>query len=819
MKPTEFTKIKIASNHWRWLVPVGACVIVVCVCVASAWDSWRARNLALAGNGRELASIASALAEQTARSLQEIELILRRTSVTATVPQRRQAPDKSIEGFLQREVADVPQIRELSLFDAAGNRIASSQPAGQPDIDIAPRAYFREIQHAPPGATVISGPLKSLADSQPTFAVAIGIWDASGHFQGAVRALVEDNYFERFYREIDLGRGTLIKLSLDDGTPVVTFSREPDGARAADLQSAHRTVSGFPLGVTVSRDREVVLADWHDSFINAIVRTGSISLLVAVLALALTRQLRRQQTLAERLHSSEQRWRAVFENAPIGVVVLRTAGSFIASNPAFQRMVGYNAFELSTRNAIDLVYGEDTGEIKQQVATLMRGNTVTTRFEKRFLHRDGSIIWADVSVARVSSAEYRLEHFSQEHEDVLVATLEDVTQRRLSEIERSRLEAQLMQAQKLEALGTFAGGIAHDFNNILGAILGYGERALNASNAQAPEHRYIEQVMNAGNRARSLVERILTFSRSGMVARLPVRLSPIVAETVELLEARLPAGIRISLQLQAGDVVVMGDTTHLHQVVMNLCSNALLAMPHGGTLTVTLEHAYIETAASLTSGPISAGDYVKLGVADTGAGMTTDLIERIFNPFFTTRKAGEGTGLGLSLVDSIVREYGGAVSVTSAPGQGSRFDVYLPLSTEAAHDVVREPAMLPQGDGQVVLVVDDEAALVSLAEELLAELGYEPVGFHSGSAAWEAFARQPERFDAVMTDQTMPEMSGLQLAAHILRVRPAIPVILCSGYGTPELEKQAIEAGVRMLLRKPLQQIDIARALNQVLAT
>ncbi|NIE65258.1 ATP-binding protein [Burkholderia sp. Ax-1719] len=816
MKPTEFKKIKIGGTPWRWLVVVGACVIVVCVCVAAAWDSGRARKLALEGNERELSSIASALSEQTARSLQEIELILRRTSVTTPLPLQHAIQDKAFEAFLRHEVADVPQIRELSVFDSRGDRVASSQPPGQHDIDIAPREYFQQIRHAAPGTTVISGPLKSLADSTPTFAVGMGMWDANGHFLGAVRALVEDDYFERFYREIDLGRGTLIKLTLNDGTPVVAFSRESNGTPSTDLQSAQRTITGFPLRVTVSRDRKVVLADWQASVVNAILRTGSISLLVAVLAWALARQMRRQQRLAERLHFSEQRWRAVFENAPIGVIVLRTSGQFIASNPAFQRMVGYPGADLIGRSAFDFVYAEDGAQIQRHVARLVSGIAATTRFEQRFLHHDRSVIWTDMSVARVASTEYRLEQSAQESEDVLVATLEDVTQRRLSEIERSRLEAQLLQSQKLEALGTFAGGIAHDFNNILGAILGYGERALHVLNGQTPELRYIEQVMNAGNRARSLVERILTFSRSGMVARLPVRLSPVVAETIELLKARVPAGIRITLRLNAGDVVVMGDTTHIHQVVMNLCSNALHAMPNGGTLTITLELEHIAEQVSFTSGLISPGDFVKLSVSDTGVGMSTDLIERIFNPFFTTRRTGEGTGLGLSLVDGIVREYGGAISVKSVPGTGSLFEVFLPVSAETAPEVINEPVILPHGAGQVVLVVDDEKALVSLAEELLAELGYEPVGFESSSAAWEAFARHPERFDAVMTDQTMPELSGLDLAARILEIRPAIPVILCSGYGTADLERKAANAGVRMVLRKPLQQIDIARALSRV---
>jgi CheY-like chemotaxis protein len=298
----------------------------------------------------------------------------------------------------------------------------------------------------------------------------------------------------------------------------------------------------------------------------------------------------------------------------------------------------------------------------------------------------------------------------------------------------------------------------------------------------------------------------------------PVRVSPVVSETVELLKGRLPASIELDVKLDANDTYVAGDATHLHQVVMNLCSNAVLAMPSGGTLTVALENEHVPAATTLSEGRIGPGDFVRLSVADTGTGIAPEVLERIFNPFFTTRSTGEGTGLGLSLVDGIVREYGGGIDVRSRVGQGTRFDIYLPV-TEAplpADEAVSEA--LPRGDGQVVLVVDDEDALVTLAEEVLAELGYEPVGFRSSAAALRAFRDDPDRFDAVITDQTMPELTGLELASHIRAIRGSLPVILCSGYGNPALERDARNAGAAALLRKPLRSGELALALHRILA-
>jgi signal transduction histidine kinase len=383
-----------------------------------------------------------------------------------------------------------------------------------------------------------------------------------------------------------------------------------------------------------------------------------------------------------------------------------------------------------------------------------------------------------------------------------------------SEADRERLEARLRQSQKMEAMGTLAGGIAHDFNNILGAILGYGELAQQQSAPDTPLRRYIDNVMHAAERAKALVDRILGFSRSGLGERAHVRIQSVIEETLELIAASLPADIRLEKSLVAGDAALIGDSTHLHQVAMNLCTNAVHAMEHGGILNVLLERVDLGEARSVSRGTLSPGPYIRLVVADTGVGIPPDVVERMFDPFFTTRGVGKGTGLGLSLVHGIVTDLGGAIDVKSALGEGTRFEIWLPVTMEAAKPATTTMVPeLPRGRGQTVMIVDDEPMLVALAEEMLAGLGYEPVGFESSRQALQVFRSKPERFDLVLTDEAMPELVGTELAREIRVLRPDIPVILMSGHGGAALAQRAAAIGVREVLHKPLQSVDLAEAL------
>ncbi len=386
--------------------------------------------------------------------------------------------------------------------------------------------------------------------------------------------------------------------------------------------------------------------------------------------------------------------------------------------------------------------------------------------------------------------------------------------------ERQALEAALRQAQRMEAVGTLAGGIAHDFNNILGAIMGYAEMALEELPRGGRTREHVRQVLKAGERARGVVDQILAFSRRAEPERRPVRLRAVCEEAVDLLRASLPATVAIELRVAgtANDAVVLGDAGRLQLVVVNLCTNAAQAMDGRGLLALALDTVEAERELALSHGTVSAGRHVRLAVTDTGGGIDAATAERIFEPFFTTKGPGGGTGLGLATVHAVVADHGGALNLRSRPGAGSTFEVYLPRTEAPAAAELEEAAAaspLPRGRGEAVLLVDDEELLERLGEEMLAALGYEPVGFGSAPRALAAFRADPGRFDLALTDEVMPEMTGTRLAAELRRVRPDIPVVLMTGYAGTVAPERLRAAGVREVLRKPLALRTLAEGLSR----
>jgi C4-dicarboxylate-specific signal transduction histidine kinase len=398
-----------------------------------------------------------------------------------------------------------------------------------------------------------------------------------------------------------------------------------------------------------------------------------------------------------------------------------------------------------------------------------------------------------------------------------VGAVRDVTEERWEQAERERLEKQLRQAAKMEAVGRFAGGIAHDFNNVLGGVFAYGEMAFDEAPADSPLKRYAQNVLTAATRGRELVEQILTYSRSQRGKREPVDVTNVVAETLELLRGALPAGIRLETSAPASPLVVIGDAIQLHQVVMNLCSNAIQAMRAGGSLRVMLETAEFSTERAFSHGTLGPGGYLRLIVEDSGSGMEGAILARIFEPFFTTKEVGHGTGLGLSLVYAIITDSGGAIDVKSAPQQGSTFTIYLPRSEVTLATKESGPARLPRGHGERVLLIEDEAPVLAAATDMLSRLGYETVSFCDGRAALAAFEAAPERFDVVVSDEVMPGLTGTGLSRVVHHYRPDLPIVLMSGYSSAILRQDALAAGVTELLIKPLQSHEIATTLARVL--
>lgn len=396
----------------------------------------------------------------------------------------------------------------------------------------------------------------------------------------------------------------------------------------------------------------------------------------------------------------------------------------------------------------------------------------------------------------------------------VVHTAKDIT-------DQKKIESQLRQAQKMEAVGTLAGGIAHDFNNILTPLLGYSELALTdippeAEQAQAD----ILEVLKAGERARELVKQILTFSRQHEHERKPLRMQYILKEVLKLLRASLPTTIEIRKDIDEKCGPVLSDPTQIHQVLMNLCTNAYHAMrDKGGVLGVTLTPVEINEEDTEQFVGLRPGRYLRLEVSDTGCGMAPEIIEKIFEPYFTTKKKCEGTGLGLSVVHGIVISHGGHISIYSEPGQGTTFKLYFPQyeNSGTVVDIDRKVSEEPPYGTERLLVVDDEATIVDVESRIMTDLGYQVTGVTSSQEALQLFARQPDAFDLVVTDMTMPKMTGLGLARQLLAMRADLPIVLCTGFSETVNEQSAKAIGIREFVMKPIDRIGLAMVIRKAL--
>ncbi len=471
-----------------------------------------------------------------------------------------------------------------------------------------------------------------------------------------------------------------------------------------------------------------------------------------------------------------------------------------------QAVLGVPAQAISNlRQWIERVHPDDRIRLKDTRELLVAEQISHIAVEYRFRHDDGEYSMIGVNGYLVETPGER------GPEKRVIGFVKDVSDKLRAEEERRRLEAQLKQAEKMQAVGHLAGGIAHDFNNILGAILGYGELA--QQKAREPDlKRYIDTIMSAGNRAKSLVTQILSYSRAEGAQKAPVIVPPIVQEVCDLVRGSSPRTIDVRLTVEHEDAAVLGDPTRLHQLFMNLCTNAVQAMGEGGVLEVDVATEHVDAGRKVRTGEIAPGDYVRVMVKDTGHGIAPEVIDRIFEPFFTTKSAGRGTGLGLALAHSVVREHQGFIDVASELGGGSTFTIWMPQTT-VAEGVAEVPEAPPPGRGEVILAVDDEPEVLAALEEMLASLGYEPVGFRDSREALEAMRADPRRFDAAVSDEVMPQLTGTQLAAELRKINPTLPIVIASGYGGSGFETRALSAGINRVLRKPYRMNEIGDAL------
>jgi len=834
--------MKTANRLRRRIVTAG--VLLIAACIGSAgYDGWRLHQQIMLANERELGNLAKALAEQSLRSMQAVDVVLRDTASWYGASSGDFGPGEVSPGLASRTVG-VPQVSVLTIVDARGMQRHRSRDTGGPLSDVSDRPYFTAQRDSRDTGLFISEPMTTRTEGMPGLVVSRRIDGPNGTFAGVVTAIVTLQHLEGMYSAIQLGKGSSLLLTLSDGTLVVRQPgptdpekklRFPELAALKEGGKVARAVNPMdgrpkliaavgvgkrPLILAIMRDEEEALRPWYDEMWSSGIRTVLLILLVVLTIVGLLRQLRRQERGELALRQSEERYAMAMEAANEGHAEWNFAEDSVFVSDKWRALHGVDASVPLATSADVLrhvqLHPDDAPHARAAIQDHLAGRTHAVELEYRVRHAGGDWRWIHARgrcVRDEAGAALRL-----------FGAATDVSDRKLAEADKARLEARLQQTQRLEALGTLSGGIAHDFNNILGAILGFGEMAQQQAEAGSAMRRHIDRVMQAGARARLLVRRILDFSRSGIAERVPVNMQALVEEVIAMLTPTLPAGLRLDARLQSGSAAVVGDGTQLYQVVMNLCTNAVQAMGEQGVVSLRLDRVDIGHKRVLLHGDIAAGSYVRLDVGDSGPGIPPEVLQRMFDPFFTTKKVGEGTGLGLSVVHGIVADLGGAIDVVTGNGEPTVVSVWLPVLQGQAADGGQVQAPLdsvpgcPRGNGEVVMIVDDEQPLLELAEEILASLGYEPVGFGTSERALAAFEADPQRFDAVLTDEMLPGMPGSELARRLLLQRPALPLALMSGNVNVALEQRARDAGVAAVLHKPLGLQELAECLARILA-
>lgn len=513
----------------------------------------------------------------------------------------------------------------------------------------------------------------------------------------------------------------------------------------------------------------------------------------------------RRQT-EDALRTSEEKYRRIFDHLQDGYLWADSDGKILLANVVAANILGYDLQELMQKNmAGDLYFVPGERETVKQI---MRRNGKIENYEVAFKKKDGQKIIVEANSHLVQDDNQQVS---------MEGTFRDITFRKQTEIEKRRLESQLRQAQKMEAIGTLAGGIAHDFNNILSGIFGFSQLA--ETHIEEPEKAkgYIKIIVKGASRAAELVQQILTFSQKTDVAKQSLNLFAVAKEALKLIRSTIPASIEIKEQINS-KASIFADPIQMHQVIMNLCTNAYHAMSKsGGELIVGLNETFIPYPDD--SSVINMDQkFLELEVSDTGHGMDENTIERIFDPYFTTKTRKKGTGLGLALVHAIVEEHGGTIRVNSRVGKGSTFLIYLPVAEKKGYTVPKNirAKTIPTGT-ESILFVEDEDDIRSFVQDFLESYGYTLTLCENGQKAYEEFKKLPHGFDVVVTDMAMPKMNGDELALKILKIRKDLPIILCTGYTEKLNREQAKKMGIARYIDKPIAGRELCLLIREVL--
>ena len=595
---------------------------------------------------------------------------------------------------------------------------------------------------------------------------------------------------------------------INDSRPLLDIPSSDDPRLHPRNRCIHQGYSSFALVPIRNQNRSVGLLQLNDHRKNCFT-SNTVELLEGI-ASHIGEALMRKKA-EEALKISEARYAATLSVMETGLWEWHIPSGLVTMSAVFYRILGFanGEFPATYASLQNLVHPADSKMVArffQQSAETGQGFVIDVRMKMK----SGSWKW-------VSMRGKAIEKDAAGKTLRMVGTLSDITKRKQTEEEMAKLQVHLNQAQKMEAVGTLAGGIAHDFNNILAAILGYAELVKDDCPQGSRSRSDIDQVLRASHRAKELVKQILTFSRQDKTEDIPLQPAMIIREAIKMLRSSLPTTIDIRQDLDPESGWVMADPTQIHQILMNLCTNAFHAMEEtGGTLSITLKTATLFSEDLAFEPSVQPGQFVQLSIGDTGSGINPEIQDKIFDPYFTTKEVGKGTGMGLAIIHGLVKNYGGVISCQSQPGKGSVFNVFLPLIEHTAQPENTTKIPLQLGN-EHILFVDDEEPLALIAKSMLELLGYKVTTKTNSIEALATFQEQPDAFDLVITDQTMPGMTGSDLARQVLQLRPEVPIILCTGYSNLISEDRAMAMGIKGFALKPLARKDIAALIRKVL--
>jgi PAS domain S-box-containing protein len=548
---------------------------------------------------------------------------------------------------------------------------------------------------------------------------------------------------------------------------------------------------GMVLSLTKSRSQAIILANTTLDLEKA--------------NIGLRKEITERKRAEESLRKSEEKYRTIFENIQDVYFETSIDGTILEISPSIESASQYKRKELVGKSLYDIYTNpKDRDEFLKLILDKGKVND----YKIYLTDKDGSQRPCSISVLLIRD--------EQGNPIRLVGSMRDISERELAEKERKRLEFQLLQAQKMEAIGNLAGGIAHDFNNILTSVIGFAELSLDEVEKGTHLEDNLQEIYTAGKRAKDLVSQILVFARQSEEELKPIQVDTIATEVLKLIRSSIPTTIEIKQTIQS-DSLIMGNATQVHQILMNLFTNAAHAMEdNGGILEFSLKDVVMDRGVTREKLDLNPGNYIEIKVSDTGAGIAPEIIGFIFDPYFTTKAPGEGTGMGLAMVHGIVKRYGGRISVDSKPGQGTLFTICLPVARKRQEHHLYQSETLPTG-AERILFVDDEVPIAKMGGQTLEGLGYTVSIRTSSIEALELFRSKPNDFDLVITDTTMPNMTGDKLVVEMIKIRPDIPVIICSGYSKKISDKNASEIGIRAFASKPFVKADLARTVRKVL--